>query len=100
MAIPPGYFLLLLSRSGLACKGIVTLAGVIDSDYRGPVCALLANSSDENFILKKGQRCCQGVFLPTNDVCFEKKEKLDDTVRGIDGFGSTGEGSKDLPSAV
>ena len=35
MAIPPGFFLLLLSRSGLAKKGVVTLSGVIDVDYRG-----------------------------------------------------------------
>lgn len=88
MAIPPGYFLLLLSRSGLALKGIVALGGVIDSDYRGPVCAILANSADEDFVLKKGQRCCQGVFLPTHHADFKRVDVLDNTAR-VGGFGST-----------
>ena len=90
LAIPADYFLLLLSRSGLARKGVTTLAGVIDSDYRGPVCCLLANSTDEDFILKKGQRCCQGVFLKKYDCEFNKKPALDETDRSTNGFGSTG----------
>ena len=98
MEIPPGYFLLLLSRSGLATKGLTTLAGVIDSDYRGPVCAILANATDEDFVLKKGQRCCQGVFLPTHDAEFKMVEKLDETERNTNGFGSTGEGSGSVQS--
>ena len=72
MQIPPGYFMLLLSRSGLATKGITTIAGVVDSDYRGPVYAVLANSADKDFVLKKGQRCTQGLFLPTHYVEFKK----------------------------
>ena len=90
MAVPPEYFLLLLSRSSLAKKGVTTLAGVVDSDYRGPVCCLLANSTDEDFILKKGQRCCQGVFLRKYDCEFNKRPALDKTDRGANGFGSTG----------
>ena len=90
MAIPPGYFMLLLSRSGLATKGITVLAGVIDSDYRGPVCAIVANSTDENFIIRKGQRCCQGVILRTEEAIFEGVDELPSTVRGDKGFGSTG----------
>ena len=100
MAIPPGYFLLLLSRSGLATKGLVALGGVIDSDYRGPVCAILANSADEDFILKKGQRCVQGVFLPTHDAEFKKVRELEETKRDTGGFGSTGDGSEDVQSEV
>ena len=99
MAIPPGYFLLLLSRSGLAVKGIVTLGGVIDSDYRGPVCAILANSSDEDFVIKQGQRCTQGVFLPTHDVEFKRVDKLDKTER-TGGFGSTGDQGADVLGEV
>ena len=93
LAIPQGYFLLLLSRSGLASKGIVALGGVIDADYRGPVCSILANSTDEDFILQKGQRCCQGVFLPTHDANFKRVDKLEETERNDNGFGSTGTGS-------
>ena len=98
MDIPPGYFLLLLSRSGLATKGLTTLAGVIDSDYRGPVCAILANAADEDFVIQRGQRCCQGVFLPTHDAEFKKVDKLDETERGDNGFGSTGERSGSVQS--
>ena len=100
LAIPPGYFLLLLSRSGLATKGLVALGGVIDSDYRGPVCAILANSADEDFVLKKGQRCVQGVFLPTHDAEFRRVDILEETKRNADGFGSTGDGSENVQSQV
>ena len=89
IAIPPGYFLLLLSRSGLATKGLVALGGVIDADYRGPVCAILANSTDQDFVVKKGQRCVQGIFLPTKDAKFYRVDKLGETKRNESGFGST-----------
>ena len=89
MQIPPGYFMLLLSRSGLATKGITTIAGVVDSDYRGPVYAVLANSTDTDFVLKKGQRCTQGLFLPTHYVEFKKVNELQTTARNDAGFGST-----------
>ena len=79
MANPPGFFLLLLSRSGLAKKGLVNLGGVIEADYRGPVCTILVNSADEEFILKRGQRCCQGVFLPTHDAEFTRVDVLEKT---------------------
>ena len=100
MVIPPGYFLLLLSRSGLATKGLVALGGVIDSDYRGPVCAILANSTDEDFILKKGQRCVQGVFLPTHDAEFRRVDMLEETERNAGGFGSTGDGCETISSEI
>ena len=100
MAIPPGYFLLLLSRSGLAVKGVVALGGVIDADYRGPVCAILANSTDQDFVLKKGQRCCQGVFLQTNNANFRRTDLLEKTDRGSRGFGSTDEPGTNVPAQV
>ena len=83
------HFLLLLSRSGLAKKGVTTLAGVVDSDYRGPVIALLANSMDKDFILKKGQRVCQGLFVRKYEVQFNQQNELNHTDRGDDGFSSS-----------
>merc|ERR1711954_637940 len=71
LAVPRGYTLLLLSRSGLALKGITTVAGVIDSDYRGEIKALLHNSTKRPFKIKKGQRISQGIFLKHIDLAFK-----------------------------
>jgi dUTP pyrophosphatase len=89
--IPDGYFLVLSSRSGLALKGITTQAGIIDSDYRGPVRALLRNESQEKFTVKKGQRITQAFLLPVINIDWTQKEDLDETTRGASGFGSTGD---------
>jgi dUTP pyrophosphatase len=91
LAVPRGYTLLLKSRSGLSLKGITTVGGVIDSDYRGPIKALLHNSTKNPFKIKKGQRISQGLFLKHIDVTFEVN---DDENFWNDashyGFGSTG----------
>ena len=52
-------------------KGITTVGGVIDSDYRGEIQALLHNSTKNPFKIKKGQRISQGLFLKHLDVTFE-----------------------------
>ena len=90
VAIPATHFLLLLSRSSLAMKGVTTLAGVVDSDYQGPVIALLANSTDKDFIIKEGQRVCQGMFVRKYEAQFNKQHELTHTDHGDDGFGSSG----------
>ena len=53
------------------------------------MCTILVNSADDEFILKRGQRCCQGVFLPTHDADFTRVDVLEKTERNNDGFGST-----------
>lgn len=78
-------------RSGLAHKhGIDTLAGVIDADYRGPVGVILANLSDKDFEIKIGDRIAQliveKIVMPEVVVV----QKLEESVRGAGGFGSTG----------
>ncbi|EAT87897.1 hypothetical protein SNOG_04137 [Parastagonospora nodorum SN15] len=78
-------------RSGLANKhGIDTMAGVIDADYRGPVGVILANLSDADFEVKVGDRIAQliveKIVMPEVVVV----EKLEESVRGAGGFGSTG----------
>lgn len=89
LAIPPGVYLQLQSRSGLALRGVTTVGGVIDSDYRGPIKVILHNSSDQNVIIAKGQRVTSGVFLPTVSVMFHAADVLPPTVRGSAGFGSS-----------
>lgn len=77
-------------RSGMSVKGIDVAAGVVDSDYRGEVKVLLANTSDAPFIVGLGDRIAQ--LIITNIVCCPVRcsETLDSTDRGSGGFGSTG----------
>jgi len=54
--------------------GVTTVGGVIDSDYRGHINAILHNSGDQNVVIAKGQRVTSGVFLPTLPVCSSKQQ--------------------------
>lgn len=91
VAVPHGFYARVAPRSGLAVKnGIDTLAGVVDSDYRGELICVLANHSDQNFEIKKGDRIAQLVIeaIITPEPIFAKQ--LPETTRGENGFGSTG----------
>jgi dUTP pyrophosphatase len=91
VAIPPGFYGRVAPRSGLAAKsGLDVLAGVIDADYRGEVCCLLYNTSDEVIKLAAGSKICQLIVeqIITPDAAWASD--LDETVRGAGGFGSTG----------
>lgn len=62
MAIPRGYFGAVCSRSGLALhQGVVVLnaPGIIDSDYRGEVCVLLANLGNARHVVRPGDKVAQ-----------------------------------------
>lgn len=89
--IPPGHVGLVWPRSGLAVRhGIDTLAGVIDSDYRGEVRVVLVNHGTEDFRLEMGDRVAQLLIQRVERVAFVRAESLDDSARGEGGFGSTG----------
>ena len=91
MAIPDGYYGRIAPRSSLAAKHFIDVgAGVIDSDYRGPVGVVLFNFHTEDYSVKKGDRVAQLVIekIGTPDVV--EVEKLPASVRGSGGFGSTG----------
>ena len=81
-------------KSGLAIKSglsLVNTPGLIDSGYRGEVCAILINlDPEEDFIIKRGDKICQLVIQRVENVEIEFTDKLDDTSRGEGGFGSTG----------
>jgi len=91
MAIPTGWVGLIWDRSGLATMArVTTRAGVIDSDYRGEVFVALVNESSDWQTVKEGERIAQIVVVPHwSDACLETDD-LEETVRGDDGFGSTG----------
>ena len=65
IALPQGYEAQLRPRSGLALKHGITLLntpGTIDADYRGELCVLLVNLSNEPFEIADGERICKMVI--------------------------------------
>lgn len=93
MAIPKGYEAQIRPRSGLAIKKGVTVLnspGTIDADYRGEVCIILVNLSNEPFVIEDGERIAQMVIARHEQATWSVTESLDDTERGAGGFGHTG----------
>lgn len=83
----------LYARSGLGVKHGICLSngvGVIDSDYRGEICAGLCNVSDKTYTIEPDERVCQMVIAPVLTPDVVEVSELDDTDRGEGGFGSTG----------
>jgi dUTP pyrophosphatase len=93
LEIPEGYEAQIRPRSGLALnKGITVLnsPGTVDADYRGEICVILINLSDEVFIIKDGDRLCQMVISKHEKAEWICVESLLETNRGEGGFGHTG----------
>jgi dUTP pyrophosphatase len=93
MEIPEGYWGGVFARSGLSAKeGLrpANCVGVVDADYRGPVCVALHNDGEVSRTVVPGQKVAQLVVVPFLAVEFDEVEELSDTVRGAGGFGSTG----------
>lgn len=93
LALPDGCFGALFARSGLATKkGLrpANAVGVADSDYRGEYIIALHNDSNEDQVVEVGERIAQLVAIPFLYMDFMEVEDLDETDRGIGGFGSTG----------
>ena len=81
------------ARSGLAIKhgiGLLNGVGVIDSDYRGEICVGVINQLKEEYTIEPGERIAQLVVMPVSPFVFYEVDNLDETERGIGGFGSTG----------
>jgi len=94
--IPEGYVGLLFPRSSVSKKPLdmCDSVGVIDSDYRGEVCAKFRSTvTVVPSLYKVGERVCQLVIFPIPDIQFEESEELSETDRGEGGFGSTGDSS-------
>jgi dUTP diphosphatase len=91
LEIPPGHVGLVWPRSGLAVRhGIDTLAGVIDSDYRGELKVVLVNHGPEPFAIAAGDRVAQLLLQRVERARFVAADAVGDTGRGSGGFGSTG----------
>lgn len=90
----PGLVAIVASRSGLSLNHHVHVAqgiGVIDADYHGEICVILANDGEEPYIVTPGDRIAQLMFQPVVQVSFNFVDKFSvETERGEGGFGSTG----------
>lgn len=84
---------LVFARSGLASRygiGLTNGVGVIDADYRGEIQVLMQNLGSEPLAVKPGDRIAQMIFMPIFRAIFEEVNELEETARGVGGFGSTG----------
>ncbi len=93
IALPDGYEAQVRPRSGLALKHGITVLntpGTIDADYRGEIMVLLVNFSNEDFVVKDGERIAQMIIAKYAKAAFESVEVLDETERGEGGYGHTG----------
>ena len=91
--LPEGYEAQIRSRSGLAIKKGITLLnspGTIDADYRGEIRIIMANISNENFVVNDGERIAQMVITKHEHAEWIEVDELNNTERGAGGFGSTG----------
>jgi dUTP pyrophosphatase len=91
--LPVGYEAQIRPRSGLAVKKGITLLntpGTIDADYRGEIKVILANISNEEFVVNNGERIAQMVIARHETAEWVEVEALEESIRGAGGFGSTG----------
>lgn len=91
VAIPEGYVGLIWDRSGMAAKhSIHCLAGVIDSGYRGEVGVVMKNLGESEVNIEKNMRIAQMLIQPVASAELVEVDDLDESERGVGGFGSTG----------
>ena len=93
IALPEGFEAQVRPRSGLALKQGLTVLnspGTVDADYRGEVQVILINHGSESVEIARGMRIAQMVVATVTRATFIEVISLDETSRGIGGFGSTG----------
>jgi dUTP pyrophosphatase len=97
IALPAGTEAQVRPRSGLAAQHGVTVLnspGTIDADYRGEIRVILINLGQESFTIARGMRIAQLVIAPVLRIIIRATDNLNETTRGVEGFGSTGMGQK------
>ncbi len=93
LEVPKGCAGLIYARSSMGVKRGLAPAnkvGVIDSDYRGEIRVVLLNHSKQPQTVEPGERVAQMLITPVLTPAYEEVQELDDTARGVGGFGSTG----------
>ena len=93
VAIPEGFEIQIRPRSGLAANNkisVLNTPGTIDADYRGEIKVILINLGNEPFKIEKGFRVAQMIVSPVVKAELIEVTDLEETKRGVGGFGSTG----------
>ena len=93
VAFSENYEIQIRPRSGLAAKNnisILNTPGTIDSDYRGEIKVIIYNHGNNDFTINNGDRIAQMILSPVIKMELEEASDLPKTIRGMDGFGSTG----------
>ena len=93
ISIPKNFEIQIRPRSGLAAKNqisVLNTPGTIDADYRGELKVILINLGERIFKIEKGFRIAQMVLCPVIKATFKEVDILEETERGVGGFGSTG----------
>jgi len=91
LAIPEGYAGFVWDKSGLAVKyHLKTMAGVIDSNYRGELQIVLTNLGKNSYRVEKGSKVAQLIIAPVATPEIVEADVNDETERGEGGFGSSG----------
>jgi len=97
VGLPPGTEAQVRPRSGLAARHGVTVLnspGTIDADYRGEIQVILVNLGQDSFTVARGMRIAQLIIAPVSHVIIRETANLNETTRGVGGFGSTGMGQE------
>ena len=93
LAFPEDFEIQIRPRSGLAAKNSISVLntpGTIDSDYRGEIKVILFNHGNKSFKINNNDRIAQMILTPVVKMDLEETNDLPETIRGQDGFGSTG----------
>ncbi len=91
LELPEGFVSLIKDRSSMAFKfGIHSMAGVIDSGYRGEYKVVLVNLGEEDHTVEKGDKIAQLLIMPVEHAKIKVVKELSKTNRGEGGFGASG----------
>jgi len=90
LEFPSTHGALVEDRSGLAMRGVTTLAGVIDPGYRGEIKVVVTNLGALVAEIAAGDRIAQLRIVQRIEARFDEVSELVEAPRGANGFGSTG----------
>lgn len=88
--IPSGYVGMIKSKSGLMVNHHIVTDGTVDAGYTGSIRVMLFNHGSWHYNINAGDKIAQLVIMPIITPEIEFVDRLGETERGSDGFGSSG----------